>query len=799
MDGIAVAGNVYGHIITGNNNKVETHNYYGTVINQAALPTARRAVSPKPPPEPEGFVGRKRELAQVEEWIAQKKAVIVQGMDGIGKTSLIKQAANTESARSQPDGVVVIEGPDEEGKLLGFGDTVQRIFNALFESQPQIKVELDTARTYLSNTHPLVLLNSITLTPQELNQLQGLFSDVPMLIATENMILTRGRKYSLSLGPLEREDSLALLASLSSVDDREALDQIAALLENVPAALSIVADTIRVNGLTAGDVLSRLQSYTPRETNKSKAAVERAFHLIHSVLSEEERGMLDQVAAAFGVSVDRKWLESQYGGTAVAEKLESLQLLQANSPRLRLMPGLRPLLQEGRDLTKQREHLLSHLLSELETRWNDFDFIKDELGNLLGLLLWAAAQGQWANVAALGRGMDPYLALRLYWGAWRQMLDEVQRAAKAMENLALQGWVLHQLATYEAGMGNLSAAKDYLQQAISIRQKLGDEVALAYSQHNLQAIAPLVQPSGHVGNWRPWLLGGVAVAAIAAYLVFNRPSQAETPPAVTAAVTSANVVAAVSPSPTQTATDIPTQTPSPSPTISDTATFTPTHTDTPTAAPTYTTLSRIVVNDLAAYFYGPGTVYLNKGTRRIAGNTVDVLGRIETDKGIWVNTKFSLPRTDVSNPCWMDARYLDITPEQLMGVKPVDPANPQEYKLPIDRLSRGRLLADPEITGVIPADDAVTVSWRYFDVGEGEYPNHDENFYRYLIEAWLCRAGKIVFSPSGWGPYGPDVIDGAIVSARLENEPGCTEPSCARLYLAWAHGYVGPMEITPWP
>ena len=795
---IQVGGNVEGSIVVGDNNFVVNTNH-GTIVHQAALPAQRRSLSPQPPPEPEGFVGRRRELKQVEEWIGQDKVVIVQGVDGIGKTSLIKELANSQSAKSLPDGVVFLDALDEEGNLLEFGDLAQHIFDALFESQPHQKVDLVSARTYLSNTHPLVLLNAIALTPQNLSQLQNLFSKASILIATENPMLMRGRPTSIALGPLDREDSLALLTSLTSGEDQATLTQIATLLENVPAALGMVGDTIRMNILSLEEVLERLQSYTPGETNKAKAAVERAFHLVSSTLTEEERGMLDQVAAAFGVSVDRKWLESEYGGSAVSEKLESLGLLHANSPRLRLMPGLKPLLLQERDLTKQREHLLNHLLAELKTRWNDFEFIKDELGNLLGLLAWAVATGQWTNVAALGRAIDPYLTLSGHWEAWNKTLKQLQNAADELKDLALKGWVLHQLGTYELGMGNLAAARNFLEQAISIRKKLGDDTVVAYSQHNLHFIAPaVVQPAGTSGKLIPWALGGLAVLAIGAFLIFNRPRANQSPATAAPTVAASEVNVVLPSSEPATATTTLTQEPSPSPTL--TATFTPSPSVTFTASPAYATLSKVVVNNLApaACFHGPGTVYLNKGTRRIAGNEVDLLGRIETDKGIWVLSKFSLPRTDASDPCWMDAKYLTITGEQLLSLPPIDPADQNQYKLPIDYLSTTRL-KDPVVRNVTRTGDIVTVSWDFFDVGAGQYPNHDENFYRYLIEAWLCKEGKLVFTPSGWGPYGPDVVDGVTVSAKLQDQGGCTEPSHARLYLAWAHGYAGPSEIRPWP
>jgi hypothetical protein len=780
--------------VVGDNNFVVNNNH-GTIVRQEALPIQRRSLSPKPPPKSDGFIGRKRELAQVEDWIAQNKVVIVQGADGIGKTSLIKQAANGQSAKSQPDGIVFVDALDEEGKLLEFADLVQRIFDALFESQPHEKVDLSSARTHLSNTQPLVLLNAIALTPQNLSQLQNLFSEAPIVIATESPALTRGRPTSLSLGPLDREDSLALLASLTSVNDQETLSQIATLLENVPAALSIVADTIRTDLLSLDEVLERLRAYTPREGIKAKAAVERAFQLLYSTLSEDEREMLDQVAAAFGVSVDRKWLESVCGGNAVSDKLESLGLLHANSPRLRLMSGLKPLLLQARDVSKQRERLLNHLLSELKTRWNDFEFIKDELGNLLGLLFWSAAQGHWANVIKLGRAIDPYLTLSGHWEAWRKTLGEIQRAAQALQDLALKGWVLHQLGTYEIGMGNLAAARKLLEEAISTRNKLGDEIGVAFSQNNLQLVAPVAMPANRPGNLTSWLLGGALVVAIVAFLIFNNPRANQTPPTAEPVLAPGEVNIIVSPSETPTSTSTLTQTASPS--AAATLTTAPTLTLTP--SPTFAIQSKIVVNDLAPApcFYGPSNVYLNKGTRRIAGNEVDLLGRIETDKGIWVHNRFSPPRTDASDPCWMDSKYLDITEEQLMSVPPVDPSNPNEYKLPIDYFST-TILKDPVVTGVNRTGDTVTVSWEFFDVGEGQYPNHNENFYRYLIEAWLCKDGKIVFSPSGWGPYGPEVTDGVWVTAQLQDESACTEPSHARIYLAWAHGYAGPAEIEPW-
>lgn len=338
MTNISIAGNVDGNIVVGDNNFVVNNNH-GTIIHQqAAPPVQKKSVSPQPPRKPRSFVGRKNELDEVEDLIASKTPVIIRGIDGIGKTSLLKQAANSDSAKSQPDGVLFLEGLDDDGKLLEFSDLTQRLFNALFDTQPgELKVDHASARTYLSNTQPLVVLNSISLPENDLDKLADLFPNAPILLATEGLAQSESYE-SLLLGPLAREDSVNLLQTSTRVDDQETLARLATLLENVPAALITVANAIRQKDLKAEDALERLQAYTPVEKDKTKIALERAFALMFSTLTEEERGMLIQTAAAPGISINRKWLENVCGGSAVSEKLESMDVLQANSPRLRLIP-----------------------------------------------------------------------------------------------------------------------------------------------------------------------------------------------------------------------------------------------------------------------------------------------------------------------------------------------------------------------------------------------------------------------------------------------------------------------------
>lgn len=783
---ISIGGNVDGNIVVGDNNFVVNNNHGTIIYKQAAARVQARGLTPKPPRKPRSFIGRQRELTQLENWIASAEPVIVYGHDGLGKTTLTKQAANSAAAASLPNGVVFLEGVDEAGQLLGLNDIVQRLFDALFESDPPLKVDLVTARTYLSNVRPLVLLNSLSLPADNFEKLLDLFPSSPILIATEGM--PRGDAYqTLPLPPLSREDALALLSDRSglplSEEAHPVFDAIADLLSDVPAALVMAGNAMREKGLGAATLLEGLRGIQPKSNEKIQAALERVQAWMWTWLSEEERGMMLQSAASPGLSVDRTWLESVAGGKSVSNGLESMELLQANSPRLRLMPGMRAMLLE-QDIASARERLLAEMLSAMQERWRDFEFVKDELGNLLGLLNWCAEQKRWAEVIALGRALDPYLTLRGLWDAWHTTLEHVFDAARASSDRAVQGWVLHQLGTYHFGMGEMLKARTYLEQACSVRRDLGDEAGLAYSQHNLgllpasgtgmKAVTPFL-----AGGFLPWLIGGLVTVAVVGAVALSgafrsSPSSVPTstvdvPPTAIVSTATSLVEATASP-------------PAAMPTLTASSTPAPTQTETlkpppPTAVPTYAILTGVVMSDDGSYcFYGPGRFYISL-TGLIKGNPVQVTGRAEDLNWVYVNFP-GVNEGDITR-CWVQADTLQLSGE-FSGLEVVYPNG--SYHLPRSRF--------PALQNVIASrsGDLVTINWDAFDLPLGE--RESEKSPRYLIEAWLCKDGIVIFTPTP--------VYSLFGEATLTDEAGCTEPSHARVMLSEKHGYTTPVEVL-WP
>lgn len=426
---IEVAGNVPGNITVGNENVVGSHNVvyhihtdHGGLVNITHGPSSvtPRTMRGQRLRAPRGFTGRVSYLEKLEDYIKSNEAVLVYGRDGIGKTALLAQASNGAAALSKRDGVVLLEGIDDEGKLLGKNDIIQSLFDSLFDAYPPLKVTSPTARPYLSNTESLVILDHLD-DSVDLHDLPNLFPGGALLVASE-AAPDDDKFVPVHLKPLAREESVQLLSNKAGValdeTTRTRIDQICDLLGDVPLAITRTANTIQHNQLTLEGVAESLAAIQPPSLDRIQAAIERSLGLVYPALPTQARDMLSIAAAAPGASVDRPWLESVAGGEATSQPLEEMELLYTNSPRLRAPDGMREILQAGRkDLQAPRELLLRHLLDELKSRSMDFKFVADELGNILGLIQWASNERRWSDVVALGRAVDPYLTLTGLWDA----------------------------------------------------------------------------------------------------------------------------------------------------------------------------------------------------------------------------------------------------------------------------------------------------------------------------------------------------------------------------------------------
>jgi hypothetical protein len=212
------------------------------------------------------------------------------------------------------------------------------------------------------------------------------------------------------------------------------------------------------------------------------------------------------------------------------------------------------------------------------------------------------------------------------------------------------------------------------------------------------------------------------------------------------------------------------------PASTNTSTLKPTNTPTPTVTntlivtpePTYVLLRGEVNQKHVSCFYGPSKTYLYK-YGLLKGNRLDIIGYI-ADTGY-----IEVQAIGGNNPCWMNMEWMDVQGD----INLVQPIDPLEVKLPQSPYYGA-------LTWVKASRSAndVTITWEEL----GMSPGDDSEQEPYLVEAWVCRDGKLTFVPIG--VY--------CTEATIVDEPGCSEPSFGRVYGVEKHGYTKPREI-PWP
>jgi hypothetical protein len=215
----------------------------------------------------------------------------------------------------------------------------------------------------------------------------------------------------------------------------------------------------------------------------------------------------------------------------------------------------------------------------------------------------------------------------------------------------------------------------------------------------------------------------------------------------------------------------PTVTPIPTDTLTPTITLTPTNTLTITPTSTPVKLMGTVLEHSNCR-YGPGAVFLYK-YGLLPTTRMEVIGRDQAGTWLLIHSRGG------EDHCWIKAILMEVDGD-VMTVPEVDP----------DIIQAWSPYYPNPLTGVSATRNGneVTVFWDPLITKAGDEIKLEASQTYYVIEAWVCREGKITFT----------VIGSNTTAAKVPDESGCSEPSHARLYGADKHGYTPWIEI-PWP
>ena len=218
-----------------------------------------------------------------------------------------------------------------------------------------------------------------------------------------------------------------------------------------------------------------------------------------------------------------------------------------------------------------------------------------------------------------------------------------------------------------------------------------------------------------------------------------------------------------------------TVTPTPTSYITDTPG--PTSTNTPTAITTPPTATAtppppsVTIQVHTQCLYGPDLAYIGKYD--ILANSQQVaIGRNQDTSWLYVQG------SDHKNPCWVKAALVELNTGRFTDPPVVIP----------DLSPFTTLYTPPPAVSANRVGNDVTIFWLPVAMPEQDYNG-------YLIEAWVCQGGQQVFVPMKY--FTSFDKNTAMMAVKITDEPGCSEPSSARIYTAMTTAYSSPKEI-PW-
>ena len=268
---------------------------------------------------------REAENAAVVERLNAGGSMNVYGAAGIGKTYIVRGAANDPSVRPRPEGVVFLNG-----KRLPLEDILQALFEEFFDCKPPFKPSGSSLRRDLRERQALVVIDAYELERDDVEDLMSALSGCALLIGSREQVVWEGVPYFVK--GLATDDALMLvqreLARSLSASELEATRILCAALDGHPLRIKQVVAPVREGRMSLEDVARALANAAAPDIEGMRIALQGS--------SDEEREVLGVVAALNGATVSNEHIAALTGladPTPAIERLADRSLVAMHSPR----------------------------------------------------------------------------------------------------------------------------------------------------------------------------------------------------------------------------------------------------------------------------------------------------------------------------------------------------------------------------------------------------------------------------------------------------------------------------------
>src|SRR6266545_3903056 len=442
-------------------------------------------------------------------------AVELRAACGFGKSSLLAALAARLAASTAAPAVHLRVGavpPD---------DVLDQLVGALFTADQPVRPTPQQRAGLLGNVRAVVVLDDVTLEPQQLAEIASALPQCLVLIGSDSdqPVLDAGG-VSVALPGLAEPAALQLLARDLGrpLDQGEADDaaRLCAAVRGQPLRLRQAAAL----AATGQHTLQRLADRAERDP----AALDRLS--VHA-LADAERRVLAVLALAAGAVLPGELVEIVSGVDDLAAQLGKLRrhgLVEQDHDRFGLPrclgAGYRKLLVANLDIGAAVRPLTTWL-AQRDPGSADALAAASAAVQLVGRL---AERGDWPELARLAEVTARVLTLAGRWDLCRQVLLQGLHAAQQLGDLAAQARFAHDLGSMALCNDQLQQADELLHHALALREQLGDHQGAALTRHNLEIMtppAPPAPPPAQPGRrWERWRKRLPALASLLGLFVF---------------------------------------------------------------------------------------------------------------------------------------------------------------------------------------------------------------------------------------------------------------------------------------
>jgi beta-lactam-binding protein with PASTA domain len=494
---ISVGGDLNGQVAIGANIiQIRIDTLHGDLVT-AAPATSAPAVRRRPVPlrllprRPATFLDREAETERLVGSLLAADAVDVVGPEGSGRSTLLRHVVHDPRLEALPAGVAHLscagDGPD---------DAARSLFDTFYETSAPYRPSRGELRQRLDAIDAALLLDDVHLTSDETARLLDLVPRAGVVLATDRSVTAA----SVRLGPLPGVDAIELVRTSAEVDPTVAA--------RIGATGISPQAVLRAGAAAAGTPLS--------EDGR------RALRLLASVPGLRldtgqllDLGVGDGSPEGVGATVDdlvaSGLLLRHAGHGGDPERFGTVSDEASSTLRPEeLEEGHRAVAARFRAWAREHRHTVRCATNE---------------ATAARVVLDEALRREDAETAvALGLAIESTFAVTGRWEAWRGTLAALELAASWTGAEDVRAFVRHQQGVLEICEGRPAIGAALLEEALRLRDRLGDDAGAEVTRANLRIFRPPPPPSPPTAP-SPWLplmiVAAVAVGGALAWFTFG--------------------------------------------------------------------------------------------------------------------------------------------------------------------------------------------------------------------------------------------------------------------------------------